>query len=92
MSEPTPLTPRQSPLKPSAADLLGPQEVLSIQAQGHTAGFAAESPLSCPWARAESPADLARREMWIRGHSAGRTDLRAAKAIPPRYASPPMTP
>lgn len=76
MTEPTPDTPRQSP---SAADLLGPLEVLAIQEQGRAAGFAAESPLTCPWAKATESADIARRDMWIRGHAAGKTDLRIAK-------------
>lgn len=89
MSEPTPVPPRQSPTLPSAADLLGPQEVLAIQQRGHEAAFAAESPLSCPWASASEPADVARRDMWIRGYAAGRTDLRSAKAVnPPPLQSP----
>jgi len=76
MTEPTPDITRQSP---SAADLLGPLEVLAIQDQGRAAGFAAESPLTCPWARATEPADNARKDMWIRGYAAGKTDLRIAK-------------
>ena len=79
MTEPTPPTPRQSPTVPSAADLLGPQEVLAIQELGHATGFAGESPLTCPWKAASEPADLARRDMWNRGYAAGRTDLRSAK-------------
>lgn len=82
-------TPRQSPHTASAADLLGPHEVLSIQDQGHDAGYTGESPLTCPWANATEPADLARRDMWIRGYAAGRTDLRIAKQpTPPPRQSP----
>jgi hypothetical protein len=89
MTEPTAQPPRQSPISASAADLLGPQEVLAIQDLGRTAGFAGESPLTCPWARATEPGDIARRDMWIRGHSAGRTDLRIARAVtPPPRQSP----
>jgi ribosome modulation factor len=89
MTEPTIQPPRQSLTSASAADLLGPQEVLAIQDQGHIAGFAGESPLTCPWARATEPDDVARRDMWIRGHSAGRTDLRIARtASPPARQSP----
>jgi hypothetical protein len=79
MTEPTSPTPRQSPAMPAAADLLGPQEVLAIQDLGHAAGFAGESPLACPWRAASEPVDLARRDMWNRGHAAGKTDLRIAK-------------
>jgi ribosome modulation factor len=79
MTEPTPATPSQSPVALSAADLLGPQEVLAIQELGHTAGFAGQSPLTCPWKAATEEADVARREMWNRGYAAGRTDLRIAK-------------
>jgi ribosome modulation factor len=79
MTELTPQTARQSPTSASAADLLGPQEVLAVQDLGHTAGFAGESPLTCPWAKATEPADVARRNMWIRGFAAGTTDLRTAR-------------
>jgi hypothetical protein len=83
MTEPTSSTPRQSPAAPSAADLLGPQEVLAIQDLGHAAGFAGESPLTCPWKAAGDPVDIARRDMWNRGYAAGRTDLRIAKESNP---------
>jgi ribosome modulation factor len=88
MTEPTPVPPRQSPMAPSAADLLGTQEVLTIQDLGHTAGFAGESPLTCPWKTASEPGDVARRDMWNRGYAAGRTDLRIAKepSPPPRQS------
>jgi hypothetical protein len=79
MTESSSATPRQSPAIPSAADLLGPQEVLAIQDLGHTAGFAGESPLACPWKAASEPGDVARRDMWNRGYAAGRTDLRSGK-------------
>jgi hypothetical protein len=79
MTESSSAPPRQSPTAPSAADLLGPQEVLTIQDLGHTVGFAGESPLTCPWKAASEPADHARRDMWNRGYAAGRTDLRSAK-------------
>jgi hypothetical protein len=69
----------QSLTQPSAADLLGPQEVLAIQDLGRTAGFAGESPLTCPWKAASEPADLARRDMWNRGYAAGKTDLRITR-------------
>jgi hypothetical protein len=85
--QPSP-SPRQSPTQPSAADLLGPQEVLAIQDLGHAAGFAGESPLTCPWKAASQPADVARRDMWNRGYAASRTDLRIAKqpSTPPRQS------
>jgi hypothetical protein len=88
MTDPTSPTPRQSPTTPSAADLLGPQEVLAIQDLGHTAGFAGESPLTCPWKAASEPGDVARRDMWNRGYAAGKTDLRIAKqpSQPPRQS------
>ena len=63
MTEPTPAPPRQSPVAPSAADLLGPQEVLEIQELGHTAGYTGESPLTCPWKGATEEADIARRHL-----------------------------
>jgi ribosome modulation factor len=68
--------PRQSP---SPADLLGPRETLTAQDQGHAAALAGEHVSTCPWKAATTPREITLREMWIRGHSAGRTDLRTAR-------------
>jgi ribosome modulation factor len=70
-------TPRQSP---SAADLLGPRDVLAAQDQGHAAALAGDDVLTCPWKAPRTDRETALRDMWIRGYSAGRTDLRAARA------------
>lgn len=75
--------PRQSPmagwLGNSAADLLGPGLVLATQDQGYTAALNGEHVGTCPWRFAETDRDRALRQMWIRGYSAGRTDLCIAR-------------
>jgi ribosome modulation factor len=75
--------PRQSPmvgcLGSSAADLLGPQLVLATQDQGYTAALNGDHLDTCPWRSAETDRERALRQMWIRGYSAGRTDLRSAR-------------
>jgi ribosome modulation factor len=74
---------RQSPvagwLGNSAADLLGPGLVLATQDQGYTAALNGEHVDTCPWRSAETDRDRALRQMWIRGYSAGRTELRTAR-------------
>jgi ribosome modulation factor len=73
--------PRQSPPARSAAsDLLGPRLVLAIQAEGYMAALAGEHPSTCPWKIAADNGDAAKRQMWIRGYAAGRTDLRTARS------------
>jgi ribosome modulation factor len=69
-------TPSQSP---SAADLLGPRDTLATQDQGYAAAMAGDDVLTCPWKAAATDRETALRDMWIRGYSAGRTDLRAAR-------------
>lgn len=75
--------PRQSPtaewLGNSAADLLGPGLVLATQDQGYSAALNGDHLDACPWRFAETDRDRALRQMWIRGYSAGRTDLRIAR-------------
>lgn len=66
--------PRQSP-----ADLLGPGLTLATQEQGYAAALAGEHVNTCPWKTATSDRDRALLAMWIRGYSAGRTDLRIAR-------------
>jgi ribosome modulation factor len=74
---------RQSPmagwLGSSAADLLGPTLVLATQDQGYTAALNGDHVDTCPWRSAETDRDRALRQMWIRGYSAGRTDLRISR-------------
>ena len=89
MTTPSPTPPRQSPTTASAADVLGPQEVLAIQEQGHSAGYTGESPSTCPWASATEPAELARRDMWIRGYAAGKTDRRITQQTTPAQRQSP---
>jgi ribosome modulation factor len=75
--------PRQSPmagwLGSAAADLLGPGLVLATQDRGYAAALNGDHVDACPWRSAETDRDVALRQMWIRGYSAGRTDLRAAR-------------
>lgn len=75
--------PRQSPmagwLGSSAADLLGPGMVLATQDQGYAAALNGDHVGTCPWRSAETDRERALRQMWIRGYSAGRTDLRTAR-------------
>lgn len=75
--------PCQSPmaawLGSSAADLLGPGLVLATQDQGYTAGLNGDHVDTCPWRSADTDRERALRQMWIRGYSAGRTDLRSAR-------------
>ena len=75
--------PRQSPmagwLRNTAAELLGPGLVLATQDQGYTAALNGDHVDACPWRTAETDRERALRQMWIRGYSAGRTDLRAAR-------------
>ena len=66
----------------SAADLLGPRLVLAVQDQGYTAAWNGDHVNTCPWLTATTERDLALRQMWIRGYSAGRTDLRIARERP----------
>lgn len=70
-------TPSQSP---SVADLLGPRDTLTTQDQGYAAAMAGDDVLTCPWKTPTTDRETALRDMWIRGYSAGRTDLRAACA------------
>ena len=73
--------PRQSLLAGStAADLLGPRLVLAIQDEGYMAALAGEHADSCPWKKATDDREVAKRQMWIRGYAAGRTDLRTARS------------
>jgi ribosome modulation factor len=76
--------PRQSPLTgwlgSSAADLLGPRLVLATQDQGYAAALNGDHVTTCPWMVADTDRDRALRQMWIRGYSAGRTDLRTARS------------
>lgn len=88
--------PRRSPLQPSrdraeletpvpsegasAADLLGPKEVLETQQEGRAAAAAGRPVTACPWRDASGELDRARRDMWVRGYAAGRTELRSARA------------
>jgi ribosome modulation factor len=78
-----PTGPRQSPmagwLGSSAADLLGPALVLATQDQGYEAALNGDHVDTCPWRSAETDRERALRQMWIRGYSAGRTDLRTAR-------------
>jgi ribosome modulation factor len=66
----------------SAADRLGPRLVLAAQDQGYTAAWNGDHVNTCPWLTATTERDLALRQMWIRGYSAGRTDLRIARERP----------
>ena len=67
----------------SAADRLGPRLVLAAQEQGYTAAWNGDHVNTCPWLTATTERDLALRKMWIRGYSAGRTDLRIARELQP---------
>ncbi|HEX3781312.1 MAG TPA: Rmf/CrpP family protein [Pseudonocardiaceae bacterium] len=73
---------RQSPmaawLASSAAELLGPRLVLATQDQGYAAALNGDHVRTCPWMAADTDRERALRQMWIRGYSAGRTDLRSA--------------
>lgn len=71
-----PIAPRQSP--PAAADLLGPRLTLATQDQGYAAALAGDHISTCPWKTATTDRERALQAMWIRGHAAGRTDLRRA--------------
>ena len=68
----------------SGADRLGPQLVLAAQDQGHTAALNGDHVDTCPWLTATTELDLALRQMWVRGYSAGRTDLSIARDRRPR--------
>lgn len=71
---------RQSPTAESAAaDILGPKSVLDIQNQGKAAVFRGDHVNSCPWAEPKDEKERASRDMWIRGYSMGRTELRQAR-------------
>ena len=74
---------RQSPvagwLGSSAAELLGPQLVLATQDQGYAAALNGDPLDACPWRATQNDQERALRQMWIRGYSAGRTDLRIAR-------------
>lgn len=74
-------TPAQQPRRqsPSPADLLGPRATLAAQEKGYAAALAGQDALSCPWKSPATEREAAMRDMWIRGHAAGRTDLRAAR-------------
>ncbi|HEX3780312.1 MAG TPA: Rmf/CrpP family protein [Pseudonocardiaceae bacterium] len=72
--------PRQSPAAESTADLLGPLLVLATQDEGYAAAMAGDQVDTCPWKAADTDRGRALRLMWIRGFSAGRTDLRTARA------------
>jgi ribosome modulation factor len=63
----------------SALDLLGPGLVLATQDQGYTAALNGDHVDTWPWRSAETDRERALRQMWIRGYSAGRTDLRSAR-------------
>jgi ribosome modulation factor len=63
----------------SATDLLGPRLVLATQDQGYTAAWNGDHVNTCPWLTATTAREMALRQMWIRGYSAGRTDLRIAR-------------
>jgi ribosome modulation factor len=74
-------SPRQSPETGStAADILGPKTVLEIQEKGRQSALSGERIESCPWPSPENENDRAKRDMWIRGYAAGRTDLRARRS------------
>ncbi|MFD1048398.1 Rmf/CrpP family protein [Kibdelosporangium lantanae] len=80
-------TPRQSPTpspesRVTAADLLGPQEVLETQEAGRQACLAGRPFTACPWAHPRTPKDRARQRMWIAGYARGRTELRQARHQP----------
>jgi ribosome modulation factor len=68
----------------SAADRLGPGLVLATQDQGYAAAWNGDHVDTCPWLTATTERDLALRQMWIRGYSAGRTDLCIARAPLPK--------
>lgn len=63
----------------SAADRLGPHLVLATQDQGYAAAWNGDHVNTCPWLTPADDRDVALRHMWIRGYSAGRTDLRIAR-------------
>lgn len=61
------------------ADLLSPKEILETQEQGRQAFHTGRSVNACPWAAAQTPADMARRQMWVNGYAQGRTEARQAR-------------
>ena len=63
----------------SAADRLGPHLVLATQDEGYAAAWNGDHLNTCPWLTPTDDRELALRQMWIRGYSAGRTDLRIAR-------------
>jgi hypothetical protein len=73
--------PRQSPVSgTSAADVLGPKTVLEIQENGRESALSGERIDACPWRSPENDIDRAKRDMWVRGYAAGRTDVRARRS------------
>ncbi|WP_394329944.1 Rmf/CrpP family protein [Amycolatopsis keratiniphila] len=75
--------PRQSPKHDNtAADILGPKTVLEIQENGKRAALSGERIENCPWHNPKNETDRAKRDMWIRGFAAGRTDLRTRRSSP----------
>jgi hypothetical protein len=73
-------TQRQSPQnQANPADLLGPKEILEVQEQGRQAFHAGQPVTVCPWAAAQNPANMFRRQMWVRGYAQGRTELRQTR-------------
>jgi hypothetical protein len=73
--------PRRSPTGPgeTAADVLGPAAALDAQRRGRAAALAGQAVTTCPWRDATGGRDRAARDMWLRGYSAGRTDLRESR-------------
>lgn len=62
--------------QPNPSRLLAVNEILSLQREGTDAALRGDGPETCPYRHADTPLDRARRNMWIRGYSAGRTQRR----------------
>lgn len=58
--------------------LLNTAQILDIQQAGTAAARAGKHVTMCPYRSPQTPIDKARRQMWIAGYSAGRTELRQA--------------
>ncbi|WP_394614520.1 Rmf/CrpP family protein [Lentzea sp. JNUCC 0626] len=67
---------------PNAADVLGPKDILAAQEKGRASALAGECADNCPWKAPETNREHALQDMWIRGYSQGRTELRHATGAP----------
>jgi ribosome modulation factor len=63
-------------------------EISDVQQAGEQAALSGQHPSACPYRNTTMPADLARRQVWVAGYAAGRTELRRAHTTVPDEGAP----